>query len=255
MGNIIRKLDETEIVKRPTLQATRMIVENCENIHLHYRNMRLEFSSREFYFFARMIREAEQCLTENFKAMQEEEYSVLSSSLELDEEPDYFPNRITAEANLGSVHFHYKNFRLELTKEEAIDFLNSMETAKQNLKKVKPKVEHVLLEDIDPFDGGHWSEENELGFGCHEQKEHIEHIEKVKKAILQGEHIRPIVVLPGPKPYKRMDGFCRYIAHKQLKSHTIETIICPIAYPGCQHRKNFIVSPEEYNKIHSGETY
>lgn len=48
MGNIYRVLARKKIHPRPAFFSTRVVVEDCENIHLHFRSLRIELSVREF---------------------------------------------------------------------------------------------------------------------------------------------------------------------------------------------------------------
>lgn len=50
MGNIYRVLAKKDI-SSPSFFPTRLVIEDCENIHLHIRNLRIEFSTREFINF------------------------------------------------------------------------------------------------------------------------------------------------------------------------------------------------------------
>lgn len=254
MGNIIQILDSLTLSDSPTLQASRMTVEKCENIHIHYRNQRLEFSKEEFEFYVDKLIEAKEKLK---TAPEETDFYSLVASLDLKEDPEFYPKRLQIEANVGGIHLHYKNIRLELTKDEFKVYGNSIAKALKNLKEVKPfKVKEIPLTDINPYDGGHTIDpEDNMKFICHNQKEHEEHIEKIKNKIKEGKWIRPIAVSTEGPPYQRMDGFCRYMAHKQLGREAIEAIICPLTFAGCQDKKSIIISSEEYQKILNGETY
>lgn len=55
MGTVYKELAKAKIKQSPEHFAERLIVEECENIHLHYRNLRLEFSYDEFYVFAEKV--------------------------------------------------------------------------------------------------------------------------------------------------------------------------------------------------------
>ena len=52
MGNVYKVLGQAKINPTPASFPTRMVIELCECIHLHYRNLRIEFSDSEFYGFA-----------------------------------------------------------------------------------------------------------------------------------------------------------------------------------------------------------
>jgi hypothetical protein len=254
MGHVIKRLTQEAIPDKPTLMASRMTVEKCENIHLHYRNFRFEFSEEEFQFFASTIAQAKERLDDH---PEETEFLSLVETLGLQTSPAFWPNRITTEANLGAVHLHYKNFRLELTKDEYVQFSENIAKSRKMLNEVKGFVAMVPLEYINPFDGGHYiNPHDKTKFICHDQEQHEEQIEKIKEAIQNKEKIRPIAALwEQDLPLQRMDGFCRYWAHKDLDIPGIEVILCPLAYAGCQDKKPFVISDEEYESIKRGETY
>lgn len=58
MGNVYKILAEAKIKNSPDFFSTRLIIELCENIHLHYRNIRWEFSYEEFLQFADTVNNA-----------------------------------------------------------------------------------------------------------------------------------------------------------------------------------------------------
>ena len=54
MGNIKRILRKNKVSK--PLLNNRFTVELCENVHLHYRNLRLEFPKDEFLHILRLLK-------------------------------------------------------------------------------------------------------------------------------------------------------------------------------------------------------
>ena len=60
MGNILILLSQRIVDAMPDMQSTRLQIEENvgEDIHIHYRNMRLEFSINEFIVFADAVTEA-----------------------------------------------------------------------------------------------------------------------------------------------------------------------------------------------------
>ena len=49
MGKIYEVLSRFILQEGPDHFARRLVIELCENIHIHYRNLRLEFSKKEFF--------------------------------------------------------------------------------------------------------------------------------------------------------------------------------------------------------------
>lgn len=58
MGHVYKILSNATLKPSTDFFSQRMVVEECENIHLHYRNLRLEFSIDEFYIFAEKMQKA-----------------------------------------------------------------------------------------------------------------------------------------------------------------------------------------------------
>ena len=58
MGHVYRGLSEQEITPAPEYFPERLIVEECENIHIHFRNHRIELSTGEFIQFAECMADA-----------------------------------------------------------------------------------------------------------------------------------------------------------------------------------------------------
>lgn len=58
MGHVYRVLAEQTISPSPEYFPERLIVEDCENIHIHYRNLRIELGVREFIRFVEVMSSA-----------------------------------------------------------------------------------------------------------------------------------------------------------------------------------------------------
>lgn len=101
------------------LLNTRLCVDLSENIHIHYRDLRLEFSKKEFGEFFTILNDVKNYLNTN---MYEEGISAFKDfAVNIDERSAYFPNRLQIELlRNGTYHIHYNNMRLELTKESMV---------------------------------------------------------------------------------------------------------------------------------------
>ena len=110
MGNIKRVIKKCEV--RTPLLNERFTVELCENVHVHYRNLRLEFPKQEFLFILRMLKTINEKEVENFNYGKDSFKSLIySTSLPRKTE---FNNRFQYEEQVnGQRHVHYKNMRLE----------------------------------------------------------------------------------------------------------------------------------------------
>lgn len=224
MGKVINKQGEYDLGK--SLQATRLVVEDCENVHLHYRDLRMEFSLAEFLEFVAALTEARDTITSYTPT--HEGYKLLSKRT-LRESPDYFPNRFVVERNVKSFHIHYKNFRLELTPEEYRKICDTIGNDRI--------VVWLPLDVIEAYDGGHPEEVDITKFPTTESYEnHSKRIEEVRQAIREGKHIRPIAVeVRDDGTFKRRDGYCRYQAHKLEGLTKIECYLSAFMKKGAQH--------------------
>jgi hypothetical protein len=124
MGKIDKILANKNIPKKGMLNS-RLIIEWCENIHLHYRDMRMEFDEEDFEQLAITMFDGylkyKNIKKEKPKAIgNENKYHVLSQSTI--EGAGEFADRLQIELQKeGHIHIHYRNLRLEMKKE---DFLN-----------------------------------------------------------------------------------------------------------------------------------
>jgi len=135
------------------LIKNRFFVDLSENIHLHYRDLRLEFSIREWRQLAGLVNEVVHYLDKNPYKEGTNFFKDFIRPLPTD--PDYFPNRIQAELlRNGQYHVHYNNFRFELLRENMVKLQKSMtEILKVKVVKVGEVKVRVLHEN------GSWSPE------------------------------------------------------------------------------------------------
>lgn len=230
MGNVISKHGECELDK--SMLSTRLIVEDCENIHVHYRDLRLEFSPNEFLMFANAMDEAKRRLINNDRP-KENNYRVLSER-KIREHSDYWSDRFVVERNKKCFHIHYKNFRLEVAPEEYQKITEAI-----GIHRLLGK---LPLDMIDAYGYGHPETITEEGFPSKESFEnHSKRIEEVRQAMRDGKRITPIAVEVQPNgTFKRLDGYCRYQAHKLEGLEDIECYLTTYAKKGCQDGMPFV---------------
>jgi len=95
----------------------RLTVELCENVHLHYRNLRLEFPKEEFLEIVKVIKGLDEEEIENFEYGKKNFKSLFKGSV-LPAEAE-FDNRLVLEEQAGGkpgttgYHLHYRNLRIE----------------------------------------------------------------------------------------------------------------------------------------------
>jgi len=116
MGKI-RKILSSVFTEIKRLMARRLCVDLCENIHLHYRDLRLEFSVHEWMDFVDLITKADEHVRYQVTYGYEEGNHDLIGQYELqvEEQSDYFPGRIQLELQKnGTYHIHYNDLRIEM---------------------------------------------------------------------------------------------------------------------------------------------
>lgn len=155
--------------------------------------------------------------------------------------PALFANRIVIEW-CENVHFHFKNLRFELAEDDFLELCSAFFMAQRRLwqKYKSPFFLNVPIKKIDPWDNAHRAAKNPPGFECTTEHDTISHIEGINffiKKIKKGENVFPILVRPDKSRkgiFKRMDGFKRFMAFKQLGFQKIPAIVDHNAIPGGQ---------------------
>ncbi len=109
MGDI-KKILSTDNVVEP-LQNRRITVELCENVHLHYRNLRLEFPKDEFLLILKKLKALDDNEIKNFSYGKG--LSFLINDQDLPEKTEFNDRFQIEEQTNGLYHIHYKNMRLE----------------------------------------------------------------------------------------------------------------------------------------------
>jgi hypothetical protein len=200
MGEIKKVLAMDEIEPR-SVTADRIWTDLCENVHLHYRNLRLDFSETEFATFRAAMHNlgmaVEMCAIE--KDYEEGDPNVLIQQMfdmMLKTDSEYYTNRATIELQRNNtVHFHYRDLRIHWSYTEFLQIAKMFATAVSELEKLKPfpykvekatRINKIPIDLIQPYDAGH------LPLAIDD--EHIEGVEYVKKLMEEGAKIRPILV-------------------------------------------------------------
>jgi len=244
MGNIQKILAMGEVSPR-MITARGIWSDLCENIHLHFRNIRLEFSELEWAHFRAAINTlglaVERISVEKKYKEGDPNYLIqVTYDNAVDANTAYYPNRVTIELERdNTVHFHYRDVRLHWSLDEFDKIAAMFIDAKKNFDSLEdfPYKEAtqawIDINLIQPYDAGHRA----LAI----DKEHRDGIEYVKKFIQDGKHIRPILVGTNGQ---RLDGFKRYMAHLELGKAEIECIVDPFGVMGGQHNQSLIADKE-----------
>lgn len=86
-------------------------------------------------------------------------------------------------------------------------------------------IQYIPINQINPFDAFHTKAEDGFVVNDGQTEAHMKSIKFIKKHILEGGKIRPILIKEvGDKSYGRLDGFCRYWAYKELGRDKIPCI-------------------------------
>jgi hypothetical protein len=153
MGKIKVILNTKELPERE-LHNSRMFVDLSENVHIHFRDLRLMFGVEEFFEFADILREGTSDIRRYLKknpGYREQEIfdgiMVAGGSrrqlVPLRESPEphtskYFPNRLQIELQdekvIDSIHIHYRDYRLALNIETFRELAEGMKSALEKLE-------------------------------------------------------------------------------------------------------------------------
>lgn len=132
MGDTLKLLAERELPERLPA-AGRVMVDLCENVHIHHRDLRQEFTRAEFFEHVDALNRYAAKLRTYLAAnpeYREDAYrdTVLVCGpdvIRASPRPNasaYFPRRLRIELerphSMGEVHVHWRDFRLHLTLEE-----------------------------------------------------------------------------------------------------------------------------------------
>lgn len=113
MGKIKSIIFSCDISNNPPPQNNRFTIELCENVHVHYRNLRLEFSPEEFIQLVRHFKSVDESKVEKFN-YGEHQFEELVHDGKLPNKTK-FNSRLQIEAQDPSgYHIHYRNLRIEL---------------------------------------------------------------------------------------------------------------------------------------------
>jgi hypothetical protein len=132
MGNIKKLIADIVLPERQHYYG-HLWVDICENLHIHLRNIRTEFSKLEWTEFVKFLQSAHNAV-EDVKDYKENSgfQLMLKSPLSATyKDSTYYPNRFRVEdEHDGSVHIHYRDIRIHLTREEYNMMANAMQPIK-----------------------------------------------------------------------------------------------------------------------------
>lgn len=111
MGRIKHVLENRTVGE--AILNRRFTVELCENVHLHYRNLRLEFPKEEFLTLLRHLKQLDESKIESFD-YGHGKFQLIAEDQKLPEKTE-FNHRVQIEEQVeGHYHVHFRNLRVEL---------------------------------------------------------------------------------------------------------------------------------------------
>jgi len=125
MGVIKKMLYRGEILGKP--RHRNLFLDMEENIHIHYRDLRIELSRAEFEEIANIFTKQSAELLEIIRAKQYQDGKLPNANQEdvriwtesrLQQEVKYHPQRFSLEACGDGYHFHYRNFKFLIDEAE-----------------------------------------------------------------------------------------------------------------------------------------
>lgn len=140
MGDTASYVSQHTPVSR--LCADRLCLDLCENIHLHYRDMRLEFSVPEWKQFAAKIGELHNWVRPRLPGYREGTDRFEQKAMTVARQPDYHPGRVRIERLVnGTYHLHLEDIRLEFSPQQ-------FEALRQLFARSNQVDRRVLLSDV-----------------------------------------------------------------------------------------------------------
>lgn len=144
MGRVRNLLSSITIRDKADRYSDMYSIERCEDFHIHWRNLRLQFSKPEFQHFCESVRFA-------YEKWQGRGMPDPEPTKTL---PEYYqknPNKIDPvhginpdnfrieddDLNGEAVHVHYRSVRLEFSHEEFLELADEFTMAAEKLRKIR----------------------------------------------------------------------------------------------------------------------
>lgn len=110
MGDIKRILLTADVATPPLNR--RLVIELCENVHIHYRNLRIEMPKQEFLMIMAAVKAIDENAVREFK-YGPSAFKAIPEMILSEQTP--FDRRLQVEEQRdGTIHIHYRNMRLEV---------------------------------------------------------------------------------------------------------------------------------------------
>ncbi len=168
MGEILKDLVRIELPDREP-HNSRMFIDLCENIHIHYREFRIVFSLNEYFEFADIMNKStldvRNYLAQNdqYKEMTYPTTLMVASGkirqkklLQNSPRPNssfYFPNvfaiELQTERVTDEIHVHWRDYRLALPREHFKIIAQAFQDANESLKEFEEQNNYIRKEHSD----------------------------------------------------------------------------------------------------------
>jgi hypothetical protein len=233
MGNVLESyVDRT--LEAPQLYHDNARLEGADGgLHLHYQDLRLLLDIGQFHALGRLFDRARNEM--DFRQVDLNGDDLIASTVI--DGSGYDPS-LKIEKCQDVYHFHYRGFRFEFSEQGFSEFLEAMKTFMSSffpMALVKPTLIPLAL--IDPYDHIHkpsfaeWIESTDEYPTEHLVRDYARHLTTIRdiaQGILSGRQILPILVTQDQSNhalYIRRDGYCRYMAYKELGFQFIPTYV------------------------------
>lgn len=138
MGQIKKILFTKEIKPTCDYYNDKMSCETNENLHIHWKNIRLEFGKRDWRVFCDSIKLAFKEWIGIGKPKFDGKLDTIYLPTPQDINPisEFYPQRfqIEEQANVPTIHLHYRELRLEFSIPEFKEFAEGIKEALEGLK-------------------------------------------------------------------------------------------------------------------------
>jgi Ser/Thr protein kinase RdoA (MazF antagonist) len=137
MGVIYKMLARNENLKKP--RHRNLFVDMEENIHIHYRDLRIELSRNEFEDFARIFKTQSAELLELIEERNYQDGVLPNSNINhvairtdsrLANSVKYNPKRISIEECSDGYHLHFRNYKLLLDREDFMTLMTAFTSSR-----------------------------------------------------------------------------------------------------------------------------
>jgi hypothetical protein len=155
VGKIKNILSKKNLPDRE-LHNSRMFVDLSENVHIHFRELRLMFGVDEFFEFFSILKEGARDIKRYLRKNPDYEEQKVFDGILIGGGPDrqmaplksspqpheskYFPHRLQIELQeesvIDTIHIHYRDYRVVMNIQTFREFVEGMNQALQNLEKI-----------------------------------------------------------------------------------------------------------------------